>query len=69
MNESALFCTIFCLLKLLVCPFVCLNVYTEQYLSPPHGDGYSLEAVTEGTEVHSYMSCSVECMCLLLGDQ
>lgn len=29
MNESALICTTFCVLKWLVCPLVCLPVYPE----------------------------------------
>lgn len=37
MNESALFCTSFCVLKLLVCPFVRLHVYPELPISTTRG--------------------------------
>lgn len=56
MNESALFCTTFCVLKLLVPLYVSMYSQNPQYPSLPHRDGSSLEAMPEGTEVYSYMS-------------
>lgn len=34
MNESALFCTTFCVMKLLVCPFLFVSVYTKNSTVP-----------------------------------
>ena len=34
MNESALFCTTFCVLKWLVCPFLFVSVYTQNSRVP-----------------------------------
>lgn len=60
MNESALFCTTFCVLKLLVCPFlflfVCLHVYPELDSARLYNTESAAEGHAGGDWLHELLS-------------